>query len=52
MRDNESLYQLAKLAAMEQDPDKLVALYEQIKELLKQHDAETIKATDTPRKIR
>ena len=52
MRDNEPLYQLAKLAAIEQDPDKLVALYEQIKELLKQHDAEAIKAADTPGKMR
>jgi hypothetical protein len=52
MRDNEPLYQLAHLAAIERDADKLVALYEQINELLKQHDAETIKATDTPGKIR
>jgi hypothetical protein len=46
MQDKERLSRLAQLAAIEHDPEKLVALYEEIKKMLNRRADETAEPLD------
>jgi hypothetical protein len=46
MQDKERLSQLAQLAAIESDSEKLIALYQEIKKMLNRRADETVEPLD------